>query len=329
MDVRASVMSCEAPVLLKTGRRFACGRCEVCLARSQRELVGRMDREFCSMPRGTHACMGTLTYNDAAIVEAWRDWGRAHWRLFSHALDGRVQGLKLFAVPELGSVHGRLHLHFVAFGVPEELCRVRYVSRSGKLVETCGFDELVRELWPHGFVRAQVARSVAGARYVAKYVTKGRALHLGRLADYRKLSARIRAVGGTPPSFADRWWIAWPRGRRGGLARRFAERLAVVAAVHPDVRANVDVPPHLLGAGGRRVMLSRYERRVARAALALDNPAAVRNREARNPEVAEMAARVAAAGSVLMLRLMQGHVDADAASVALARVRTRRSLGRL
>jgi len=321
-------MRCARPTLTRAGERWACLRCDYCQWRGSRELFGRSDREFHSMRADQRAVMGTLTFRDEDLCAAMRDWGRAVWQAFEVRVCQLVPGLKLFAVPEFGSLRDRLHVHFVAYGVPEALCRVFYVRENGHSIGTFEFRQVVRAAWPHGTERCDVVRDRGGGRYVMKYVAKGRADSLRERDAWKRRAAELEARGLQAPEFRKMFWTSWPRGRQGGLGRQFAGQLAAACESHPLVVAGVDVPPHLVGAGGRRASITRYERRVARRLLGLDSERAKALRKARNPEPVEMAWRVGQAGGVERLRCMRGHVDEDVSAQAAAKARSAKSLGR-
>ena len=207
MDPRASVTRCARPILTRAGERFGCRRCDYCLWRDARELQRRCEREFYALKAGRIAFMGSLTFADEALRQALAQDkpGRAAWRAFSVRLTqllaeacGEAAGVKLFAMPEKGSQHGRLHVHFLAFGVPEVMALVTK-HEGPKLYPVTRFRELVRQAWPHGFEKCDAVWSLGGVRYVLKYVRKG-------VTPLRQAGQALASSW---------WWCAFPRGRVG------------------------------------------------------------------------------------------------------------------
>lgn len=332
LDARASVVPCERPVLNAKGERFACGGCDYCVNRWLREVVRRCEHERDSMALGMSSVMLTLTIAPESYAALVGDLARSAWSRFAEELEvgferltGRPCLFKWLAVPEFGSKESRLHVHAVGFHVPASLLVGRTViGAKGAVWYETPFLELVRAAWPHGFVKVEEARSGGAVRYVVKYLGKARLDGLRLRSEWKVACDRARRLGLELPAFGSAWWVSWPRGRRGGLARQWS---VGVADVVRGGAVGVDVPE--LRRGGRRLLLTRYERAVVRRELGLDSDAAKAARRAASPERAEMAARIAEAGSVKALRAKRGHVDADVASQARARVRSRRSLGRL
>lgn len=341
---KASVLLCESPVLVRESNmrnpllgdksapgRYACGVCEVCVWRWSRQVERRAVREFESLPPGHVACMLTLTFSDEAIRGAWSDFGRLAWRLFSKALctgyaaeaPPGALSLKLLGVPELGEHTGRLHLHAVVYGVRSSMAHGPSMLEGRKLLEDSAMLRLVRKCWPHGFVRLARIESAAGVRYVTKYALKGRAQVALALQDHRRRASQARARGAPVPSFAAAWWMSAPRGKRGGLAAEFADRVGQAQARF--VRELGDLVP--LRRGPAPLVLSRYEVRRARRAAGIDDPASKLKRASRNSEPVEMAARVAAAGGLSELRAARGHVDLPEVDHAKRRIAVQRDFG--
>lgn len=339
IDPRASVVKCGSACLTRKGERYRCNVCDSCLYGEARYWQIRAEREVMTQGPGKAVAFLTGTISDEAMPGLAPDAGKHAYarfrvRLFKlmQAKLGEVPEVKFVGVPEGVSGDHRLHWHGLVFGVPASWLLVRYEKGSdGRLHETCDFKEMVREAWPHGFVDASRVRDRGGIRYVFKYVMKGLREKRRARAEWRARKESAARHGMAAPAFGCRWWWSPPRGRQGGLGRQFAERLARVVQDHPSVVQGADLPGHLVGAGGRRALLTRYERTVGRRALGLDGDAA-RVARAQSParvaERVEMAARIGAAGSVDALRAARGHIDDDVASVALAKARMAKSLGR-
>lgn len=283
------------------------------------------------MRPGMQAAMIGLSLKPEALPQAERDWGHAMVNAFRVRLEQRVPGIKFFGVPEFGPKSGRLHFHNVAYGVPGSLLRVWTVIEKGHVFEMSRFREIVRECWPHGFEDTQACRSAAGARYAMKYVGKNRLQRALELRDWRSRKAEAEARGWRVPDRPERmYWTLWPRGRQGGLGRAFALDLAEKARRDPATFVRADLPAVLQSGGpnGRKVSIPRYCRRVGRRALGLDSEAAKARRAAGDPERVEMAWRLRQAGGVDALRRSGGYFDDDVSSVACAKARKARELGR-
>lgn len=346
---KASVMECLSPVLVRrsnvshpglAGRsfagRYACGVCEVCVWKWSLQVRLRALREFDSCPPG-HCCMKVdLTFNDQALPGALPDFGKRVYQAFCKALSARYLAhvppgslsWKQLACPELGSLHGRLHIHAVFFGVRAALGEAFSSLVDGRLIEDSVFRRLVVEAWPHGFVKVEQVKSRAAVAYVTKYALKNRGAVASALQEHRKAAKRARARGLAVPSFVHAWWLSFPRGRAGGLAAGFADRVAAAQPVAVVRELGDFVRPRVGGPAGREVVLSRYESRRIRRVAGLDDPASKVKRAALNPEPVEMAARELAAGSFDALRLASGHVDHEEAELAKGRVRLWKTLGR-
>lgn len=351
---KASVLLCLAPVLVRRSNqrhpalggpragRYACGVCELCVARWSRELSRRAVREFDATPPGQGVAMVTLTFSDEAIASAWPDFGRSAWRRFAKAFSAAYLAeepgagpVKWLALPELGELRGRLHLHAVAFGVRgSQLAGVTAID-GGRVFQRTAFGELVRKCWPHGFVKSEPVQSRGGVGYVVKYAAKGRASVAAALAEHRRRARLARDLGAPVPSFVHSFWVAWPRGAGGGLAGPFAD---AVGQAQPVLARELGELVPLEGCGRDRltgervrrpVVLTRYETRRARRVAGLDDEASKRKRAARNPEPVEMAARELEAGGFDALRASAAHVDRDEVERATRRLRTARSLGRV
>lgn len=330
MDPRASVRKCACLVLTAAGKRWEGRWCDHCQQKAARELMTRSDWEFQSMRPGTVACMVGLSFKDEALHQFAGDWGHAAFEAFVKRVEDRVAGVKCFGVPEFGTKGTRrLHVHSVFYGVSELLCRPWTVMDKGKVWEMTRFREIVRECWPHGWEDTQVCRSAAGARYCMKYVGKNRLDRVLELREWHSRCVDAEARGWSEPQRPERlYWTHWPRGRQGGLGRAFALDLAEQARRDPATFVRADLPRWLQGAGGRRVAIPRYARRVAWRPLGLDSDAAKAVRAARDPEAVEMAWRISQAGGVKQLRRSGQYFDDDVSSVACAKARKARELGR-
>ena len=332
MDPRASVRKCACLVLTRAGQRWEGRFCDHCQQKAARELMARAAWEYESMRPGTVAIMGGLSFRDEVLGQALHDWGHAFWLGYRDRIEAEVPGLKLFAVPEFGErATRRLHLHYTAFGVPESLAREWTVIEGGKVFPMSRFRELVRKCWPHGWEDTQVCQSAAGARYCMKYVGKNRLMRALELREWRSVKSEAEARGLRAPDKPQRmYWTHWPRGRQGGLGRAFALDLAERSRHSRSVLVDADLPRVLQSGGpnGRKVSIPRYVRRVARRALGLDTEAAKAVRAARDREGVEMAWRISQAGGVDALRRSGAYFDDDVSSVACAKARKARELGR-
>jgi hypothetical protein len=296
-----------------------------------KQVALRARREFEGMGRDEFAALLTLTFSDEWLSSGEVDAGASAWRLFKAELcrllrlEVGATWPRLLGVNERGGRTGRLHLHAIAFGVPSSLQRVvstRLVH--GRVREVTRFEQLVGQAWGLGFVDVRTITDAGGVGYVTGYLIDAREVMVKERRAWRKACEAAERAGVSPPAFVPRLWLSLPRGRGGGLGRRSAERLAAAAAPGGAVRG--DVAP-LVGAGGRAVVLSRYERDLVRKRLGLDSELAKAVRRAWSPEDVEMRARIAEAGSIRALRLARGHADPDAAQAASSRIAGRRSLG--
>lgn len=331
VDRRAVLCKCSSPVLTAGGRRFRCGRCSFCLASYAKQYALRARREFEGMPSDQFASLLTLTFEDRWLSSGEADAGRSAWRCFKAELCRLLRAEvgatwpRFLGVNERGGRTGRLHLHCIVFGVPVAVQRVvstRVVK--GRVRQVTRFDELVSQAWGLGFTDARTIMDAAGVGYVTHYLIDAREAMVKERRAWRRVCEASDAAGEARPAFRPSLWISVPGGRGGGLGRRFVDRVVAAAAAAGPVRG--DVPP-MVGAGGKRLVLSRYERDLARKRMGLDGELAKRVRRAWNPEEVEMKARVLEVGSVRALALARGHVDADAAEAAERFIASRRRLG--
>ena len=276
--------------------------------------------------------MGTLTFAPEWYSSGVVDGGRSAWLVFKDRLreqwrkeTGQRCALKLVALPELGEKHGRLHVHFLAFGVPASWCDEWTEIRSGKVYSQSRFRQLVARCWELGFEQGSAVENEGGVRYAFKYLAKGRRGHLEARREWARRSDACRRAGLAAPSFESGFWFYAPRGREGGLGARWADQLA--ERMRPQLEPGAfDVPPVLRR--GKPLALSRYERRRLRVRLGLDGPAHRAMREALSPENAEMAFRVESFGGDLRaLAARRGHADDDVARLRAEVVRVAEQFG--
>lgn len=325
------MIRCEAPLLLAEGRRVMCGKCTHCMRKWAREIVTRAEHEAGDPTMSGESVMLSLTVNEEAMPTVGPDACRQAWAQFAEAFAKKYQRhtgqpcpLKWIAVPEFGTLRGRLHVHAIGFHVPTAMHEGETrLSANGRQWIDSEFYRLVEATWAHGFVQLERVKDVRGAvAYVVKYVTKGRSDKATLREKWKAHATKLRAHGLAPPSFEHAFWVAWPRGRNGGLSRGFAE--AAAAAVAPYSQGLADVP---IGRRKGSAGVTRYERRVMRKALGMDTPAHTQARERANPETWEMRARIKEAGSVDRLRAIRGHADPDIADAARTMAERRNKWG--
>jgi hypothetical protein len=286
--------------------------------------------------------MVTLTFSDEAIGAALPSLGRVQWRAFSKefsrqykaAAGAAAPSVKWLAVPELGERTGRLHLHAVAMPVGSRMCAGVSQLEGSRVVQVSPVLEVVRKCWPHGFVKCEVITSRGGVRYVLKYSLKGRQAVAAALEEHRRRARVARSHGLALPSFVSAYWVAYPRGRSGGLAASYADAVGEAQPVHARELGDLVAPTRgvrdFTGKLVRRpVVLTRYEKRRGRRVAGLDDEASKLKRAALNPEPVEMAARQLAAGGFDALRSSGGAVDGPEIERARARALLNRSLGRV
>lgn len=278
------------------------------------------------MKPGHVAALFTGTFNPESLDSAIPDVGKRAFAKFVEQLEIIYERelkqpcpFKWSGAPELGELNGRLHVHGMVFHVPGSLFAGNTVIVQGRLETDSLWLRMVREAWPHGFVRTDQCHSGGGAiTYVLKYVTKGRAARHKALDEWKKSAHKLRNRGKAVPSFVSSYWVAWPRGRRGGLGSAIVGPL--VASLD-SARSAVDIPKAVADT------LSRYERRKVRAGLGLDTDLHKDVRQCLDPEVAETAVRIQKAGSVKLARLDRAHVDPDIAAIARHEVEMRAQFG--
>jgi hypothetical protein len=281
--------------------------------------------------------MATLTFSDEWLSSGSVDAGKSAYVMAREDLRrlGRKEWgsevmapVRALGVNEYGEKNGRLHVHAVFFGLPVvcQEVRARFVGKGGSVREVSRFEQVLGKAWPFGFVHVRFVDEARGCGYVLKYLSDTLERRARERGQWREQAEKLKAAGVSAPPFVSSHWFLPPRGRNGGLGRSFVGK--VVAAVGSRPPVNGDVPP-LVGAGGKPLVLSRYERDLVRKRLGLDSLQAKAVRAALNPEAVEMACRVREAGSVRALRLSGGFRDPDVAQAALVRVRVNRSLGRV
>lgn len=347
IDPRASVMRCEDPVVLGertvkgSGRvlpvsRQRCGRCLSCVSFEVRQFRRRCVHEYESMPTGTVAVMGTLTFAPAWYASALVDGGHACWRLFKADIrkayrerfgDWRV---KLLGVVERGEQFGRLHVHYVGFGVPGSVAELQWRRDEGKNYLVSEWSQLARSCWPYARVEwASPVRGRGGVVYALKYVQKGLLQRARSRVVWRRAVARFQdGEGDDPGAFAHWFWFdKGGRGRGGGMGRQWAERVAGAMKGDPRLSSGEVLP---LQRGPKVERVSRYERDVMRSMVGLDTEAAKVARQVVSPEVVEMACRLSEAGGSLdALRASGGACDPDVAEAARVRLEALARWGKL
>lgn len=331
MDPRAALCKCERPILMKDQARPGhwvrrpCRKCLHCQWTAAKQSLARAEHEHATAPPGTKSVMLSLTIKPEDLEAALPDMGRANFRRFTKRIDalarqrlGAPLGVKVFGVPEFGDKHGRLHAHALLFAVPDKLTDGPLALHGKKLLTESKLLQLVTDAWTHGYVDVQPC-DIGGIRYVYKYVTKGKQYLLQKRDEWARKAERMRALGIKLPKFETAFWIHHPRGRQGGLGRQSAEAIATAAAAakHPAI-AQHDAP-RAIRVGRRLSLLSRYERRIIRDQLHLNDEASKQARAAANPDNAEIDWRVSQAGGGQALRKLLGHRDEDAAAAAKAK----------
>lgn len=142
------------------GMYVPCGKCPECMKKRQNEWFVRFHYEDKYWrPFGRQTWFGTLTYDDSHLP-ASRESAVKDWQAFLKQMNRKL-GVKprFYLTSEFGSVHGRIHFHFLLFGVPNS-----YDFHS--------FSRLVAECWNgRGFVQSCPATGKQ-FRYISKYVTK-------------------------------------------------------------------------------------------------------------------------------------------------------------
>ena len=163
MCVHPWLIRCKDEPFLNGSKELVipCGRCPECIKKRQSEWLTRfiLESQYWRKERVGSVCMlGTLTYDDKHYPDS-RDRLVKDWQAFLKSLHRKL-GVKprFYVTTENGSVYGRVHFHFLLFGVPPyDVLEFR--------------NKILKKSWPHGFEHCRVATSKDFA-YVSKYVTK-------------------------------------------------------------------------------------------------------------------------------------------------------------
>lgn len=158
-------MKCLQPYKPSKGEAIPCGKCFACRSNQQHTLVGRLALEAYCTPND-YISVVTLTYNDENIP-ASGELEPDDVTNFMHRFRKAYGGFRYFYAGEYGrpSLGHRPHYHMILYGV-----------------NPYHAEKPIAEKWGNGFVKIQEYRPGA-ARYVSKYVTKGKLSEPGEHAE--------------------------------------------------------------------------------------------------------------------------------------------------
>lgn len=138
-----------------------CGRCPECIAKRQSNWVTRFLLEELYQRKANPQSItyfGTLTYNDDHLPTCREDAVRDVQAFIKSLYRNLEKRPRYYITSENGSKHGRLHFHFLLFGVPI------YNIDEFRL-------RIVKKAWSNGYELTRYA-SGKDLNYVSKYVTK-------------------------------------------------------------------------------------------------------------------------------------------------------------
>jgi len=155
-----------------------CGKCDACRKRRAADWRLRMIREIGKKPRND-VFFGTLTvdrFHYDAFVKNTSYYIRKFLELYRFYAK---KSLRHWFVSELGEKKGRLHIHFLIFGLspkvvkrlPRTIYRNRGTDSEYTINKTDAFG-LFKSLWKLGYVWIEHARGLESPGYIVKYMLK-------------------------------------------------------------------------------------------------------------------------------------------------------------
>lgn len=172
-------MQCAKPIWIqrKDGLRkeVACGSCVSCKIQKAREWATRCLHEATSHQ---YSCFLTLTYDDHCLpkngsldlIQLQKFWKRLR-------KETGERKIRYYACGEYGEKKGRPHYHAMLFGMEPCSCP-KFDPKNPKyqdLVEAycrCKDRQIIKKVWPYGFVERLGTVTYDSARYCADYIGK-------------------------------------------------------------------------------------------------------------------------------------------------------------